>query len=47
MIGNKIADKITKVSRTSPMNSSGAVKSKIQNIGFDSKLPGKRYISPE
>ena len=47
MIGNKIANKITKVSRTSTQNSLDAVKSKAENIGFDREIPKERNIFPE
>ena len=47
MIGNKTADKITKVSRSSPHNSLRTVKNKTKNIGFDREITKERYISPE
>ena len=47
LIANKIADRITKVSRTSPQNSSETVESEAENIGFDRVIPKERYISPE
>ena len=47
MIGNKIANKITKVSRISTQNSLDAVKSKAENIGFDREIPKERNIFPE
>ena len=47
MFGNKITDKITKVSKTSPQNSSKTVESEIENIGFERQRPKERYISPE
>ena len=47
MIGNKIADKITKVSRTSPQNTPETVESETEKIGFDREIPKQRYISPE
>ena len=47
LIGNKIADKITKVSRVSPQKSSEIVKNEAGNIGFDREIPKERYISPE
>ena len=47
MIGSKIADKITKVSRTSPYNSSGTFTNKAENIGHDRVISKERYISPE
>ena len=47
MIGNKIADKIAKVSRTSPQNSSKTVTNDAENIGSDREIPEERCISPE
>ena len=47
MIGNKIADKITKVSRSSLQDSSETVKSETENIGIGRVIPKKRYISPK
>ena len=45
LIGNKIADKITKVSRRSPQNSSEKVESETVNIRFDKEIPDtERYI---
>ena len=45
--GNKIVDKITKVSRTSPKNSSETVTNETESIGFDRKIPKKRYTFTE
>ena len=42
MIGNKIADKITKVPRSSPENSSETVESEIENIGLNRVLSEQR-----
>ena len=39
-----IADKITKLSRSSPQNNSETVESKTKNNGFDRKIPKERYI---
>ena len=47
LIGNKIADKITKVSRTAPQNGSETVGSETKNTGFDRELTEERYISAE
>ena len=47
LTGNKIADKITEVSRTSPQNSSEIVTNETENIGVDRKRPKKRCISAE
>ena len=44
LIGNKIADKITKVSRRSPQNSSEKVESETVNIRFDKEIPKEIYI---
>ena len=41
LIGNKVANKVTKVSRGSPQNDSEAVIS-----GHDKQIPEERYISP-
>ena len=45
LIGNKIADGITKTSKTLPQNSS--VINKQENIGLDREIHRERYISPE
>ena len=45
LIGNKIADGITKASKTLPQNSS--VINKQENIGLDREIHRERYISPE
>ena len=53
MVSNKIANKITKVSRTLPQNkrdSSETVKSETENIGTDREIPNIYiyiYIYPE
>ena len=39
LIGNKMAEEITKVSRTSPYDSSGSVRNETENIGHDKELP--------
>ena len=44
MIGNKIADKITKVSRTLPQNSLETVTNGAENIGFDREVFKEIYI---
>ena len=44
MIGNKIADKITNVSRTSSHNSSETAESETKNTEFDIEIPKERYI---
>ena len=43
LIGNKIADKYTKVSKGFPQNISEAAETETQNIRFDTEIP-KRYI---
>ena len=43
LIGKKIDDKITKVSRTSPQNSSDTVQSEPANKEFDKEIPKERY----
>ena len=45
MIENKIADKITEVSRCSPQNTLETVESETKNTGFDREIPKERYIS--
>ena len=45
LIGNKIADKITRVSTNSPQNNS--ITNEEENIGFHREIPRERYISPE
>ena len=50
LIVNKIANKITKVLRTSLQNSWGTIgkiESKTENISLDKEIPKERYISPE
>ena len=47
LTGNKIGNKITKVSRTLPQNSSRTVTNETENIGIDRKMLKERYISPE
>ena len=42
LIGNKIANRITKVSKTSPQNNSETVTNE-----HDKEIPKERYISPE
>ena len=42
-----IADKITKVSSTSPKDSPGTVTNKTECYGLDKVIPKERYISPE
>ena len=47
LIGYKFADKIAKVSRISPQNTTEAVPSETKDKKFDVKIPKVRYISPE
>ena len=42
LIGNKISEKITKVTRTSPQNSSEIVTNERDYIGFDREIPTER-----
>ena len=44
MIGNKIANKITKMSRNTPQNSSETVTKEAENIGLDREISKERYI---
>ena len=47
LIGKKVLDKITKVSITSPQNSSKTVENKTKNTWFDKEILKERYISLE
>ena len=47
LMGNKIVDKSTKASRSSPTNSSEIVESEAENTGFDREILKDRQISPE
>ena len=47
LVGKKIADKITKVSKSSPQNSLETVESETENTRSDIKIPTERYISPK
>ena len=47
MIDKKIADKITKVSKTLSENSSGTVRNETENIWHDREIPKERYVSPK
>ena len=44
LIGNKIADKITKVSRGSPQNTSETVESETENTWFNREIPKESHI---
>ena len=44
LIGSKIADKIIKVSITSPQNTSETVTNETENIGLDRKIEKKEQI---
>ena len=46
-IGNKIVDKIKKVSRTSPQNSLETVANEAENIELDREMPKERYTQEE
>ena len=45
MVGNKIANKITKASRASPQHNSETLKNKTENIEVDREIPKERNIS--
>ena len=45
MVGNKIADIITKVSGTLPQNSSETDPNKAENVSLDREIPRETYIS--
>ena len=45
LIGNEIAERVTKASKASPQDNS--VTNKEENIGFDREIYRERYISPE
>ena len=45
MVGNKIADIITKVSITLPQNSSETDPNKAENISLDREIPRENYMS--
>ena len=47
LIGNKFADKITKMPRISPQNSSETIANEAENIEHEKEIPKRRYISPE
>ena len=47
LIGNEVSGKITKISRSSPQNSSETVESETENIGFDTETPKERYTPSE
>ena len=47
MIGIKIADKITKVSKISLQNSLGTVRNETEIMELYREMPKERYISPE
>ena len=43
LIGNRIADKIAKVSRASPQNSSETVTNEVENIEHEREISKERY----
>ena len=43
LIGNRIADKITKVSRASPQNSSETVTNEVEKIEHEREISKERY----
>ena len=47
MVSNKIDDKITKVSQSSPQNSLETVESETKNKWFDREIPKEWYVSPK
>ena len=47
LIGNKVADKITKVSRISPQNKLETVTNAEENVGLDREIPRARFMFPE
>ena len=47
LIGNRIADETTRVSRTLPKNITRTVINETENIGLDIEIPKERNISPE
>ena len=47
LIGNKVADKITKIAGSSTQNYLETVEGETENIVFDRGIPKERYISPE
>ena len=46
LIGNKIADKITNVSRTLPQNISGTLRNETENILQDKEILREKSFSP-
>ena len=47
LIGNKIADKITNVSRTLPQNISGTLRNETENIQQDKEIPREKVFLQE
>ena len=47
LTGNNTAERISKVSKTSPENNSETVEGEIENTGFDKEISKERYVSPE
>ena len=47
MIGNEVAEKITKVLRSSPQNSSEIVTNETENSKHDKEITKEKYIFPE
>ena len=47
LIDNKIANNITKVSRTSRWSNSKVVTNKVENIGLETEIRKESYIYPE
>ena len=47
LTGNKIVNKLTKVSTTSPQNNSGTATNETENVRLDREIPKEGYLSPE
>ena len=47
LTGNKVADKITKVSKTLPQSITETVTNEAESIGLDREIPKEKYIFPE
>ena len=47
LIRNKIADKITNLSRSSQQNNSETFESETENSKFEREIPKERFIYPE
>ena len=47
LTGNKVADKITEVSKTLPHSITETVTNEAESIGLDREMPKEKYIFPE